>query len=244
MFASLLCEITLDAPLLNMATVLICGIVGGELFARIRLPKVTGWIATGILLRQLKLPGLNAEMPGLGGAKNQLGNFDSFNYLVLGYIAFTVGATLYIANLRNTQKRIGFIMLTEALITPFVVGLIMLFIAPLVSPLDPKAALLLAAIAIAGAPGTTVLVIQEARARGILTRTLVAAVGLIDMVAVGVFVFVSSFLAKDTNWVDSLTSVGIQFGVTLAIGFGCVAIALLLIRVMSALRFLGLRWSL
>lgn len=239
MFASLLCEITLDAPLLNMATVLICGIVGGELFARIRLPKVTGWIATGILLRQLKLPGLNAEMPGLGGAKNQLGNFDSFNYLVLGYIAFTVGATLYIANLRNTQKRIGFIMLTEALITPFVVGLIMLFIAPLVSPLDPKAALLLAAIAIAGAPGTTVLVIQEARARGILTRTLVAAVGLIDMVAVGVFVFVSSFLAKDTNWVDSLTSVGIQFGVTLAIGFGCVAIALLLIRVIVSPAFLG-----
>ena len=54
-------DLRFDDPLLNMATVLVAGIIGGELFAAIRLPKVTGWIATGIVLRQLKLPGMASD---------------------------------------------------------------------------------------------------------------------------------------------------------------------------------------
>lgn len=38
-------------PLYHLALVLVAGIVGGELVGRIKLPKVTGWIFTGILLR-------------------------------------------------------------------------------------------------------------------------------------------------------------------------------------------------
>ena len=49
-------DLHFDDPLLNMATVLVAGIIGGEIFSWVRLPKVTGWIATGILLRQLALP--------------------------------------------------------------------------------------------------------------------------------------------------------------------------------------------
>ncbi|MCP4094653.1 MAG: hypothetical protein GY748_00255, partial [Planctomycetaceae bacterium] len=59
-----------DDPLLNFATVLIAGIIGGELFALIRLPKVTGWIATGILLRQFQLPGMETN-----AGVNELDNF-------------------------------------------------------------------------------------------------------------------------------------------------------------------------
>jgi len=40
-----------DDPLINMATVLVIGIIGGEIFTALKLPKVTGWIATGILSR-------------------------------------------------------------------------------------------------------------------------------------------------------------------------------------------------
>ncbi len=223
-------NLSFDDPLLNMATVLVVAIIAGELFARIRLPKVTGWIAVGIFLRWLELPGLEAE---------NLGRFASFNYFVLGYIAFTVGATLYVSNLRNTEKRIGLLLLGEALITPLIVGSLMVFVAPMLGEMNTTAAILLAAIAIAGAPGTTVLVIQEARARGILTRTLLAAIGLIDMVAVGVFVFVSTFLEGDINWVDSLSFVVIQFAVTFAIGAACAGVALILTRTLVGPAFLG-----
>ncbi len=230
MFEKIAQSINFDDPLFDMATVLIAGIIGGEIFAKLRLPKVTGWIATGILLRWIALPGLDA---------GSLSRYAPFNYFVLGYIAFTVGATLYVANLRNTEKRIGLLLLGEATVTPLLVTLALFFIGPLLGNMNLQSALLLGAIAIAGAPGTTVLVIQESRAAGILTKTLVAASGLIDMVAVGVFVFVSTIIGDQLGLGHALTSVGIQFGVTCAIGTSCACIALFLTRTIVSPAFLG-----
>ena len=44
-------EFAPNDPLFQLATVLVFGIVVGELVALIRLPKVTGWICAGIILR-------------------------------------------------------------------------------------------------------------------------------------------------------------------------------------------------
>lgn len=222
--------ILVDDPLLNIATVLVAGIIGGEIFARLKMPKVTGWIATGILLRSLSLPGLGAD---------DLSRFSPFNFFVLGYIAFTVGATLYVNNLRNMEKRILLLLLFEATFTPIIVGGGLILIGPLVGIMSPTAALLLAAIAIAGAPGTTVLVIREAQSRGILTRTLLAAIGLIDMVAVAVFVLLASFLKEDATTSTALAALGTQFGLTALIGFTCASVALLLTRTLVGPAFLG-----
>ncbi|MEQ9406265.1 MAG: PTS sugar transporter subunit IIA [Fuerstiella sp.] len=230
MVASFFDYLSVDDPLINMATVLVAGIIGGELFGRIRLPKVTGWISTGIILRSLSLPGLQPD---------DLGHFAPFNYFVLGYIAFTVGATLYIADLRNMEKRITLLLLCEATITPVVVASLLLLVGPYCGDLATTPALLLSAIAIAGAPGTTVLVVQEMRARGILTRTLIAAIGLIDMVAVAAFVFTASFLHRQMDGVESLQALAIQFGVTLSIGFAAAGIALTLTRTVVGPAFLG-----
>ena len=230
-------ELHLDDPLLNMATVLVAGIIGGELFAWAKLPKVTGWIATGILLRQMALPGMDTTTD-----PRCLDDFLPYMHFVLGFIAFTVGATLYFASLRNTTRRIGLLLLGEAVITPVLVAIILYVVGPRIPGGDGMTrdpAILLAAIAIAGAPGTTVLVIQEARARGILTRTLLAAIGLIDMVAVAVFVFVTTFLGDKMGWQHALQSVAIQFGVTMGIGSGCAIVAILLTRSVVSPAFLG-----
>ena len=224
-----------DDPLFNMAVVLIAGIVGGELFALIKLPKVTGWIATGMLLRQMCLPGMDTTQDS-----QALDKFLPYMNFVLGFIAFTVGASLYMATLKNTEKRIGLLLLGEAIFTPVLVACAMYFIGPILnSEMTLTPAVLLAAIAIAGAPGTTVLVIQEARSRGILTRTLLAAIGLIDMVAVAVFVFLSTILGDQLGWVHALQSVGIQFGVTFAIGAFCAVVAIGLTRTIVSPAFLG-----
>lgn len=228
-------NLNFDDPLFNMAVVLVSGIVGGEIFALVRLPKVTGWIATGMLLRQLQLPGMNTVEDA-----QALDKFLPYMNFVLGFIAFTVGASLYLATLRNTEKRIGLLLLGEAIVTPVMVACAMYFVGPLLnSEMTLTPAVLLAAIAIAGAPGTTVLVIQEARARGILTRTLLAAIGLIDMVAVAIFVFVSTILGDQLGWMHALQSVGIQFGVTFFIGAFCAVFAILLTRTIVSPAFLG-----
>ncbi|QDT10245.1 cation:proton antiporter [Planctomycetes bacterium K23_9] len=230
-------DLHFDDPLLNMATVLVAGIIGGEIFAAIKLPKVTGWIATGILLRQIALPGMDTGLDA-----KALDRFLPYMHFVLGFIAFTVGATLYFASLRNTGKRIGLLLLGEALVTPLIVGIALYFIGPLLpggESMTKHPAVLLAAIAIAGAPGTTVLVIQEARSRGILTRTLLAAIGLIDMVAVAIFVFVTTVLGDQSGWLHAFQSVCIQFAVTLVIGTACALIAIGLTRTFVSPAFLG-----
>lgn len=239
----------MDAPLLKLAFVLVAGIVGGELVAKIKLPKVTGWIGTGILLRMLSSDSIRpwAESYHVFAAVPTAENvalFSPLSSFVLGYIAFTVGAALYLANLRNTGKRLGLLLLFEGLLTPTIVATLLIVVGPLIPVagdfvIDTRVALILAAVAIAGAPGTTVLVVQEARAKGILTRTLVAAVALIDMVAVGVFVFMAAFQSEDTNWMQALLHVGVEFGVTFAIGAACSLIGIALTRTIVGPAFLG-----
>ena len=219
-----------DDPLFCLALVLVSGIVGGELVGRLHLPKVTGWIGTGILLRALELPGLTAD---------DLNRFSPFTSFVLGYIAFTLGATVHFSTLRNARKRLGLLMLAELVFTPVVVFAALYFL----GKMEVRPALLLGAVAVAGAPGTTALVAQECRARGILTRTLISAVALIDMVAVGAFVFAASFLQRGSveldTWQHAITSVGIEFGSASAVGAGCALIALGLIRTIVGPAFVG-----
>jgi Kef-type K+ transport system membrane component KefB/mannitol/fructose-specific phosphotransferase system IIA component len=238
-------EFAADDRLYQLAIILVAGIVGGELVGRIHLPKVTGWIFTGILLRALDqyhgtATGISAATPA---------SFAPYMDFVLGYIAFTVGAALHFASLRNSGKRLGLLLLGEALITPSVVVMAMYFLGSRIAPNDVtmRACLVLATIAIAGAPGTTVLVIQESRARGILTRTLVAAVALIDMIAVGLFVFVSSYLAAlgsgdaswDSSWQPAILSVGREFALAFGVGTVSAVVALVLTRTVIGPAFLG-----
>lgn len=216
-------------PLLSLSIVLLAGIVGGELIARAKLPKVTGWIGTGIVLRAVGVPGLPVE---------RLPDFSALMSFVLGFIAFTVGAALNFRSLHNAHKRLLLLILGEAMVTPAVVGAALYYL----GGLHLDVALLLGAIAIAGAPGTTVLVVQEARARGNLSKTLVAAVGLIDMVAVGVFVVAAVFAggaSVGSPWQLAVREVVHQFGVALLVGFGVATLVLGLTRTIVSPAFLG-----
>lgn len=170
-------------PLFSLALVLTAGLVGGEIVSRLRLPRVTGWIVTGIALRAAELPALEPET---------LKEFTPLTDFVLGFIAFTVGSHLNFAHLRNAGKRLVFLLVAEATLTPLVVAGLMGWLGGF--PIE--VALVFAAIAVAGAPGTTVLVVQEARARGVFVKTLVAAVAFIDMVAVCLFVIVDTELGS------------------------------------------------
>ncbi len=236
---------TPDDALYHLALVLVSGIVGGELVGRVGLPKVTGWIGTGILLRALD--DHHGAFTGLN--ENTVANFRPYMSFVLGYIGFTVGAALHFASLRNAGKRLGLLLLGEATVTPAVVALTMYGLGRMVAPeeMTARACLILAAVAIAGAPGTTVLVVQEARARGILTRTLVAAVALIDMVAVAAFIFATSYLAEGSGgdgpwhatWQVAFGSVVKEFGVAVAVAAISTLGSLVLLRTVVGPAFLG-----
>lgn len=249
-------DFTPTDTLYHLALVLVAGIVGGELIGRLRLPKVTGWIFTGILLRatapyHMQYTGLSPEFPNPdapGQFIDNVAKFGPYMSFVLGYIAFTVGAALHFASLRNAWKRLTWLLLGEAIITPSIVVLCLILIGGMIAPeqMTMRVALILGAIAIAGAPGTTVLVVQESRARGILTRTLVAAVALIDMVAVGAFAFVVSYLSDGSNG-DAWHATGSvafgtvihEFGLAILVGAVSALVALFLTRTLVGPAFVG-----
>lgn len=236
-------EFSPDDVLFRLAIVLVAGIVGGELFAMIRLPKVTGWICTGILLRAFE--GHHSHFSGL--TSQTVNDFRPYMNFVLGYIAFTIGAALHFGSLRNAGKRLGVLLLGEAIITPSVVVVVMLLLGGWLyhGQIDIRASLLLAAIAMAGAPGTTMLVAREVRARGILTRTLLAAVALIDMVAVGAFTLVTAYLvgreeaAGHSAWPVALAAVSREFGIAFVVGTASALVSLGLTRTVVSPAFLG-----
>ena len=219
-------------PLLTLALVLTAGLAGGEVATRVKLPRVTGWILTGIILRALDLPGLNVE---------NLAGFQPFTNFILGYIAFTVGSHLHLYSLKNAGRRLLLIILTEALITPVIVVLALTQI----GGVPDRLALVLAAVAVAGAPGTTMLVIREARAKGVFVKTLVASVALIDMVAVSLYVVIDSELHQGLKLdglgfvLAGLPQVGRVLGLAIAVGLGCAVVVIVLTRTIVGAQLLG-----
>lgn len=217
-----LLELSVHHPLLSLSIILMGGLIGGELVSRLHMPRVTGWIVTGIALGALNLPQLELTT---------LKSFWPLTDFVLGYIAFSVGSHLNFSHLRNAGKRLFFLLATEATITPAIVASAMYFIGGF--PIE--VALVFAAVAVAQAPGTTMLVVRESRSRGVFTKTLIAAVALIDMVAVMLFVIVDAELgsadARITGPEFLITSLPYAFK-TLAIAAAIgVATALLVIGV-------------
>ncbi len=207
---------------------LAAGVVGGEIFSRIRLPRVTGWIATGIALRAGHLEGLAPE---------SLVRFAPFTDFVLGYIAFTVGAVLRRTTLRNAGSRLSLLVLAELLVTPALVT----WALHIGAGLPMETSMVLGAIAVAGAPGTTVVVAQDARARGVFTKTLLAAVPLMDMLAVGTFAFVLAYLhgPHGPTLGPALASAAIEVSKALAVGVALAALALALVRTVVGPAYLG-----
>ena len=208
--------------LLVVAVVLLTGLAGGALAARVHLPRVTGWILAGVLLRQLDFVAAQPEV---------MKGFSPINDFVLGYIAFLVGSHLNFRRLRNAGSRLLFIMVTEAIITPTLVTLALMHLGGL--PL--RTSLFLAAVAAAQAPGTTIAVANEIRARGVFTKTLVASVALIDMVAVVLFETVhTGFVYGDGEALTILGSLPLSFatvfGESAAVGLVCAGFTILFTR--------------
>ena len=217
-------------PLLMLAVVLTAGIIGGELAARVKIPRVTGWIITGVILRALLSQAVEVDVSP----------YRPFSDFVLGYIAFTVGSHLHLRSLINAQRRLFFIALAEMIVTPTVVVGLMTG----VGGLSLEHSLLFAAIAVAGAPGTTVIVIQEARARGIFVKTLIGSVALIDMVAVCVFVVayevvIATNHPETTLILYALTALARDVGLAALVAVFSAAVTLVLTRAIVGPRLLG-----
>ncbi|MBN2583851.1 MAG: cation:proton antiporter, partial [Planctomycetes bacterium] len=179
---------------LNVMTLLaIClavAFIAQKITERLKLPTVTGYIIMGVLLGGSLVGVLNYlfhwHLPPLFSTE-RLRDFGLAGDIALTLVAFAVGAELDVANLRKVGRSILYIAVLESLgAFVLVAGAVWLING------DKAMALILGAVASATAPAATVMVIRQYRARGPLTTTILAVVGMDDAVALMIYSFAAT----------------------------------------------------
>jgi len=202
------------SALLVLAVVILVGVTFGAVTRRIGLPGVTGQILGGLLIGH---SGFNLF------GQEPLDALEPLTHLALGLIAITVGAHLNIRRLRNAGRRLFYLMLTEATITPFVVFATLRTL----GGASFELALLFATVSIATAPATVVALVRETRSKGVFVKTLLAAVALNNVACIVLFELARTVAAESGG---SLASVDLSIPlqqIGLAVGVGAaIAVAM------------------
>jgi len=157
---------------------LILGFIGGKLSNRLRLPAIVGYIVTGLFLGPSCLNLFNLDLLDRTGILSDI---------ALALIAFVIGSQLSLNLLRRLGKGIILILLIESLGAFIIVALGVYLLTHKL-----YLALIFGALAPATAPAGTVAVLQEYRAKGPLTNTLLTIVGFDDGVTIGMYAFAAT----------------------------------------------------
>ena len=170
---------------LYLAIAMAAGLVFNRLAKLAHLPNVTGYLVAGLLIGPCVLNILPA------GALEQM---NVITGAALGFIAFSIGGSFKIDNLKLIGPKVLLITVFEACGASLVVFLAMLAIRRPV----PEA-LCLSAIAAATAPAATLLVIKQYKARGPVVDMLLPVVAMDDAVCLILFSILSSIAAVIEN---------------------------------------------
>lgn len=165
---------------LLIGIIILTGFLGKKLANLVKLPGVTGYLIVGVFLGQSLLNIVNPEF---------LDRTGFITDITLGIVGFIIGQQLLLSKFKRIGKGILITLLTESFGAFILVTLSVLILTRRID-----LALLLGAIAPATAPAGTIAVIQEYRARGRLTNTLLAIAGLDDILCIVIFVFVTTIV--------------------------------------------------
>ncbi|MCD8006965.1 MAG: cation:proton antiporter [Oscillospiraceae bacterium] len=185
----------MEEVLICLALAMICGLLMTRVVKIFHLPAVTAYLVTGILLGPFCLGSLGIE--GLGFTSlAEVESYDIISQVALAFIAFLIGNEFKVSELKSMGKQAITVGILQAVVTTVVVdiGLIALhFIFP--DAISLPAAITLGAIASATAPAATLMVVNQYKAHGPLTKLLLMVVAIDD--AVGLVLFSVSYGIAD-----------------------------------------------
>lgn len=165
--------------LLVLSVILFAGFIMTRLTNTLNLPKVSGYIMAGILIGPCGLDMIPADM---------IGHMGFVNDLALAFIAFGVGKFFKKEVIMRTGSKILIITVFEALTA----GILVTLFTKIIFGLDFEFALILGAIATATAPASTMMTINQYKAKGEFVDTLLQIVALDDVVCLLAFSVVSA----------------------------------------------------
>ncbi|SDC59265.1 MULTISPECIES: cation:proton antiporter [unclassified Candidatus Frackibacter] len=203
---------------LSFSLMLFSGFIVGNLFKRMGIPSITGYILTGVVFGESVLGIQTHEYVEALAPITNLG---------LGLIALTIGEELIIDELKRLGSTIISITFFQFLGT-FIVVLSVMLLFGVALPL----ALILSAIASATAPAATTAVIEECKAKGPFTSTLLATIAIDDAVCIILFGLV---LAVDQVLINGGGSLLSMIGQPFIEIFGSIIAGLIIAKILAFL---------
>ena len=223
----------------------------GTFFSRYNLPLISGFLAAGVLVGPFGLNMLTAE------ATEKLHFIDEVS---LGFIAFAAGSELYLRDLRGRLKGIAWVTIAQITITLligsfavyFLLGFVP-FMAKLPNVSRAAASIMAGAILVARSPSSAIAIINELRAKGPFTQTVLGVTVITDVGVIILFAIssegASALLSNypiNLNFVALLIAellissvLGVLLGITIRI-----LLSANLSKVAKSILLLGLGYSL
>ena len=195
----------------------------GRVFTRIHLPLISGFLLAGVLVGPFLLNMVPAE------AIQPLHFVDEIS---LAFIAFAAGSELYMAELRGRFKSIGWVTVGNALVVPVLGSLALFFLADYIPFMQTmtlagraSVAILGGAILLARSPSSAIAIVNELRAKGPFTQTLIGVTMVIDVIVIVIFAInleIADALLTNLSFnVGFVALLIFELLLSLAIGFAC-----------------------
>ena len=165
-----------------LSVMIFAGMAFGRLAKLVKLPNVTGYLIAGLLLG----PAIPSLIPGLAYqgiiTSEMLPSLDIISEVALGFIAFSIGNEFKLSYFKRVGATPIVIAVFESLFAILFVLAVLLGIG-----IEPTFAIVLSSIAAATAPAATIMVINQYKAKGPVTETLLSVVAIDDATALAMF---------------------------------------------------------
>ena len=185
-------------------------------FQKMKIPQVVGYILIGLILGQSGLGIIDQE---------NIDSLNSFTFFALGIIGFLVGGELRISDFKKYGGQFFSILMGEGMAAFILVGISSTFLLYLMchnQAASLAGGIVLGAVASATDPASTIGVLWEYRAKGIVTTALTAIIALDDALAMALYSIgksISSMLVgAESSLVKELFSVLHELGGAVLIG--------------------------
>lgn len=204
--------------LLNIGIILILGLISSLILRKLKFPDVLSYILVGIFLGNSFLKIVNPEIVKYENVLTSL---------TLGFIAFLIGESLRIKDLKAIGKSGIIVTIIQAIVTTFAVFIgfyLLSFFNIIKLNYAFEISLILGVTATATAPAATFLVLRQYRTKGPLTNYILMAVTLDD--AIGILFFnIAVTIIKSTinglkmNFLESFFSFSKELLLSFIVGF-------------------------
>ena len=185
---------SVSAIIISLALMLIGGFLMTRITKRLKLPNVTAYILAGIILGPFCLN----LVPG-----KVIGGMSFIADIALAFIAFSTGEFFKLSALKKNGAKTVVITVLEA----FLASVLVFCVCFLLLRLEFNFSIVLAALAAATAPASTVMTIRQTGAKGDFVDTLLQVVALDDVVGLVAYSIAVSVAAASSTGTFELLSV-------------------------------------